>query len=355
MPDPLRVGIIGSGMMGLEHIGNFAAIDDARVTAIADPDAGSRGSGMDAADVTPEHVFADYRELLAAGVCDAVVVATPNYTHADVLLDTLQTNLHVLSEKPLCTTLEDCRKVVSAAERHSGVAWMGLEYRYMPPTAEMIRRVRAGAIGEVHMMAIREHRYPFLTKVGDWNRFRANTGGTLVEKCCHFFDLMNVVADSDPVRVFATGSQAVNHLDEVFEQGPCDIIDNAFVVVEYANGIRSMLDLCMFAEGSKNEQEIAVTGSTGKMEAHIIPDSMLRMGDRTTGTVTDEVVEDDTIRVSGNHAGASYLQDLEFVAAARNGRDPKVTFTDGLRAVAIGVAAHRCIDTGLVVEMSDLL
>ncbi|MEZ5177594.1 MAG: Gfo/Idh/MocA family oxidoreductase [Acidimicrobiales bacterium] len=59
--------------------------------------------------------------------------------------------------------------------------------------------------------------FPFLAKVGDWNRFNRNTGGTLVEKCCHFFDLMNQVVDDTPVRVLASGAQDVNHLDEAYD------------------------------------------------------------------------------------------------------------------------------------------
>jgi hypothetical protein len=51
------------------------------------------------------------------------------------------------------------------------------------------------------MLSIREHRFPFLTKVGDWNRFSENTGGTMVEKCCHFFDLMRLITRSEAVRV----------------------------------------------------------------------------------------------------------------------------------------------------------
>jgi predicted dehydrogenase len=58
--------------------------------------------------------------------------------------------------------------------------------------------VQAGAVGTPRMVAIREHRFPFLVKVGNWNRFSANTGGTLVEKCCHFFDLMNLILRERP-------------------------------------------------------------------------------------------------------------------------------------------------------------
>ena len=207
-----------------------------------------------------------------------MVVASPSYTHVEILPDVLHAGLHVLAEKPLCTTIEDCRTVMEAARGYDGVAWMGMEYRYKPPITRLIDEVRDGAAGRVHMVAIREHRFPFLVKVGDWNRFNRNTGGTLVEKCCHFFDLMNLITGAEPVRVCASGGQDVNHLDERYEGETPDILDNAYVIVDYNDGTRAMLDLCMFAEGSKNEQEIAVTGDTGKVEAHRVRRRSRRRG-----------------------------------------------------------------------------
>ena len=68
--------------------------------------------------------------------------------------------------------------------------------------------------GDFKMLTITEHRFPFLQKVGDWNRFNENSGGTFVEKCCHFFDLMRLIIGADPIRVMASGRQEVNHLDE---------------------------------------------------------------------------------------------------------------------------------------------
>jgi hypothetical protein len=61
-----------------------------------------------------------------------------------------------------------------------------------------------------------------------------------------------------------------------------DILDNAYVVVDYENGVRGMLDLCMFAEGSRNEQEICVVGTRGKGEA-FVPESIVRLGARDSG------------------------------------------------------------------------
>jgi predicted dehydrogenase len=69
-------------------------------------------------------------------------------------------------EKPLCTTVEDCKRVIQAAEARPGVVLhVGLEYRYMPPVARLIKEVKGGTVGAVKMVAIREHRFPFLVKV----------------------------------------------------------------------------------------------------------------------------------------------------------------------------------------------
>lgn len=94
---------------------------------------------------------------------------------------------------------------------------VGLEYRYMPPVAKLIDIVKEGALGQVKMVSIREHRFPFLVKVDNWNRFNCNTGGTLVEKCCHFFDLMRLFIGANPVRVMASGAMDLNHKEEVYD------------------------------------------------------------------------------------------------------------------------------------------
>lgn len=357
---PLRYGIVGTGMMGCEHIANIGHLEGAVVTAASDPHPPSLdwarlavGAGQSLA------TFADHRDLLASGECDVVVIASPNMTHHDVLLDVLDAGVHVLVEKPLCTTIDDCRDAITRAEAThvpGRVVWMGLEYRYMPPTQRVLAEVRAGSVGDIRMVAIREHRFPFLVKVGDWNRFNRNTGGTLVEKCCHFFDLMNLVIGRTPRRVMASGAQDVNHLDERYGGEVPDIIDNAYVVVEYDGGARAMLDLCMFAEATRNEQEISVVGHLGKVEA-LVSEGVVRVGRRSDGIgqVTESAIHDGSVRHVGLHHGASYLEHVAFRDAILTGAAPAVTLHDGLMSVAIGVAAQRSIAEGRVVELSEVL
>ncbi len=356
MSDDLRFGIIGAGMMGLEHFRNLRALPGATVTAVADPHEESRALATMTADGDPLACYSDHRELLGSGLVDALVVATPNMTHAAVLRDVLDTPLPVLVEKPLCTTVADCREVVERARTRDALVWVGLEYRYMPPVARLVREVHTGAVGRVRMVAIREHRFPFLVKVDDWNRFNRNTGGTLVEKCCHFFDLMNHIVGATPVRVTASGAQDVNHLDERYDGEAPDILDNAFVIVDYDDGARALLDLCMFAEGSENAEELSVVGDAGKVEA-FLPSCEVRIGTRAPfrGPVTTEIVHDERVGHEGFHHGSSYLEHLDFLAAVRSGGPPAVDVAQGLLSVAMGVAAHRAIDEQRVVTMTEVL
>ena len=363
----VRYGVIGVGAMGREHIENLKHIPGTSVTAIADPfpDSLDRAKSLIDGEVK---TFADYRDLLNSDLVDAVIIATPNYTHIDVLKDALATSLHVFIEKPLCTTIEDCLNVINWSKNRKSLVWMGLEYRYMPPVAELIKIVHGGGVGEVQQVTIREHREPFYPKVGDWNRFRAKTGGTLVEKCCLYFNLMDHIAKETPVRVFASGGQRVNYLDEVYDGKPADMLDSAYVIVEYASGKRAMLDLCMFAENTVDKEYISVTGNAGKIES-FLPSLEIRHGKRASvgnfkewtyaaGKTKDldiRKVWDDSIEYLGFHYGASYLEHKKLHKAIVEGGKPEVTLEEGLRSVATGLAAHKSIDEGRPVLMSEVL
>jgi len=351
----LRYAIIGSGMMGQEHIRFLNHMEGATVTAVADPDPGMRAK---AAELAGAQAFADHAEMLGAGLADALIIASPNHTHKDVLLDMLGSDLPILVEKPLCTTAKDCETVLRATAGRAAPVWVAMEYRYMPPVARLLEEIGAGTIGRTHMVSIREHRFPFLEKVGNWNRFARFTGGTLVEKCCHFFDLMRLIAESEPTRIYASGAQDVNHLDEVIEGETPDIIDNAYVIVDFANGIRAALDLCMFAEASRDEEEVAVIGDKGKVECGT-PSSTLIIGKRqkvermgTALPLIRETVEVDPVLLElGDHHGATYFQHQRFAEMIRTGGTPEVTLEDGLKAVRMGAAAEESIKTGMPVAL----
>ncbi len=358
MAESLRFGVVGAGMMGREHIRNLKLYDDARVVALADPDRGSLDESLKTLG-TSVPTFSTVEEMIAGAALDAVIVASPNFTHRAVLEPLFASNLAILCEKPLCTTVADARWAAMSAADRTAPFWTGMEYRFMPPAARFVDRVHAGEVGRSVMLTIREHRFPFLVKVADWNRFSRNTGGTMVEKCCHFFDLMRHILRAEPVSVFCSGAMDVNHIDERYGDEAPDIIDNSFTVVEFEGGARAMLDLCMFAEGEEQQEAIAVMGDQAKLEVTIPSGDIVlspRVGFREPKRpVRTNVPVDEAALKAGSHHGATFHQTGAFIDAVRGRAPVLVTAEDGLIAVAMGVAAEISAREKRVVRMDEVL
>ncbi|TPW28370.1 Gfo/Idh/MocA family protein [Pararhizobium mangrovi] len=365
MPENVvRYGFVGTGMMGREHMRNVDLVDGSKIAAVFDRDEGSRREASTfAADDSV--FFDDLKGLLASNSVDALVIATPNDTHGAVMAEIFESGveLPILLEKPVCTDIEQVRWLSEAARQYRAPIWVGMEYRYMPPVTELIQRVHAGECGDTRMIAMREHRNPFLRKVENWNRYAERTGGTLVEKCCHFFDLMRFIAQDEPVRVFASGDADVNHRDERLENGRRpEIIDNAFVVVDFASGLRASLDLCMFAEGAHWQEEIAVTGTKARLECFVPGhrnhdvDAEIEFSPRATDRPVERhavEVPPDVLRAGGHH-GSTYFEHQKFRKVVLGEGSVEVTLEDGLKAVAIGLAAERSAREKRVVSIDGL-
>mmetsp|Transcript_14964 Transcript_14964/g.25988 ORF Transcript_14964/g.25988 Transcript_14964/m.25988 type:complete len:239 (+) Transcript_14964:1-717(+) len=229
----------------------------------------------------------------------------------------------------------------------------------MPPITKLIQECKQDKVGRIRMISIREHRFPFLIKVRDWNRFSKNTGGTLVEKCCHFFDLFNEIAGQErPVSIFASGGQNVNHLQEYYDGKRSDILDNAYVIINYDGGLRAMLDLCMFAEASHNQEEVVVVGDEAKLEA-FLPNHEYRYGRRNEHKVNQvqvSVITDPRVTYAGHHYGSSQLEHMDFFQCVvdKVGK-PRVSLEAGMIAVAMGIAAHVSILESRVVSIQEVL
>ena len=165
-----------------------------------------------------------------------------------------------------------------------------------------------------------------------------------------------------PERIFASGSQAVNHLDERYGGRVPDIDDNAYVVVDYDDGARAMLDLCMFAEATHNQQEFSVIGDAGKAEA-LVPEHVVRTGRRGEHSIGAVEVVPTPVEApyEGFHHGSSFVEHqrfLEAISAAGNA-ESRGQSTQALEAamlcVAMGVAGQQSMATGGPVAIADVL
>ena len=348
----LRYGLIGCGMMGQEHIRNIELLDDTQITVVFEPDAQMRAS---AAKALPKvKIVKTLDELLTFEALDCLVIVSPNHCHMQQLQQIAgKRALPILCEKPLFTNPADLAQATALAQTYPAPVWVAMEYRYMPPVAALIAKAD-DVTGGIKMLTIREHRFPFLPKVGDWNRFNQNSGGTLVEKCCHFFDLMRLILKSDPIRVMASAGQEVNHLNEVYEGRRSDIWDCGYVIVDFASGARAMLELSMFAEGSEYQEEIHAVGPKGKIACnvpgparfwpahmpsppvpHVVISPRSPMGPRRIDTPVPEA-----LLAAGDHNGSTFYQHQKFQQVVLQGAAPEVSLTDGIWAVRMGQAAQ---------------
>lgn len=362
MTPTIGYGIIGCGMMGQEHLRNIALLPQAHVAAIFEPDAGMRDR---AAELAPNAALVDtMQDLLDRDDVDVLLIVSPNHLHLPQL-EQIAKSRHrpILVEKPLFTDVDDLNRVRAFERDYTAPVWVAMEYRYMPPIAHFLSQI-GDVTGGVKMLSIREHRFPFLEKVGDWNRHNAKSGGTFVEKCCHFFDLMRFTLGSNPVRIMCSGGQAVNHLDEVYDGIPSDIWDHGYVIVDFENGARAMLELCMFAEGSAYQEELSATGPVGKIESFVpgptrfwpadmgpAPVPHIVVSPRTgKGLSKTEIPVDPTLLAAGDHNGSTFYQHQKFLEMVLNGgTQPEVSLDDGIWAVRMGQAAQLSATTGQAV------
>ncbi len=360
-----RFNVIGTGTIGQEHMRVTALEGRATVHGLFDTQPASVEVAKSVFRQHSEHDVHAYESLEAACMdsrADALLICTPNHTHLDVLKVAVKSGKPILLEKPMATTIEDAKAIAQIAKSYSSVIQVGLQYRYKATYSEALYEIMdRQSLGNVKTISMAEHRPPFLDKVDQWNKFSSKTGGTLVEKCCHYFDLMNIIAGSRPARVFATGSQAVNFTDFEKDGEHSDILDNAFVTIDYQNGVRGGFSLNMFSPSFY--EELVVCGDEGRLKAfediNTFQDNKLKTGIEIlhgeagiSRTIVPQYV--DFIERSG-HSGATYVEHKIFVDMLDGKETDAADCAQGLLAVLVGVAAEMSVQSGEPVNVTDLI
>jgi predicted dehydrogenase len=239
---------------------------------------------------------------------------------------------------------------------------IGLQYRYKSIASEAIHEaLERRTIGDIKLISMQEHRIPFLDKVGQWNKFARYSGDTLIEKCCHYFDLLNLFAQSRPKTVMASGGTAVNFKDFEYNGEPSDILDNAMVIINYENGIRASFNLCMFAP--MFYEELILCGDAGHLRAWEKEDfltnrklnsnlEILCGEDRTSRHIKPGYPS--WIEESG-HNGATFFAHVYFIDNIEGKETSTATATEGLWSVIVAAAAQASIKRGQIVSIDEFL
>jgi UDP-N-acetylglucosamine 3-dehydrogenase len=143
----VRYGVIGCGSIAQHrHIPECVANPDSKLVALMDP---ARARVEELGAKYGVNTYTDYHELLNSHDVDAVVVATPNATHAPISLEALHAGKHVLCEKPMATTRQEAAAMVKAAEKSEKYLMIGLNQRLMPPHVRAKEILASGKLGKL--------------------------------------------------------------------------------------------------------------------------------------------------------------------------------------------------------------
>ncbi|OCT15511.1 oxidoreductase [Paenibacillus pectinilyticus] len=363
----IRVALIGVGDMGTGHAMGFDQIEQCEITWVADPSPSNLERALPYIKRNNPQIVSDYKDILAqTDTFDAVVISVPNYMHKEVALAFIERGKHIFLEKPVAPTLADCDAIIEAAKKANVILQIGLVYRYSNLYRRMEKELSNGRLDDVTMMWCKEFRDSFPPV--DWFYDSAKSGGALVEKDCHHFDIFNWMIGAKPVRVFASGGQHVikngeeNMITNSYTHYPpkvisqTNIVDHAWVTIDYENGSKANLGLCMYLKPRNlmdEGLEIGLIGNNGAV--------MVAKKDRTIDIaggpdMTKEHIDTDVASdsYSNGHTG-SQRQRYEFLDSVVTGKEPFANGEVGRQALLVALAAEKSIKEERYVYLNELV
>ena len=199
-------GVIGC-RLGREHIESAIHDPGMELKAICDIDADRLNNLARIFGIESQACYTDYRSLLNQDDIDAVVVATPDLLHEEQTVAALQAGKHVLCEKPMALSLEECRRMIEASKETGKKLMIGQVVRYTPGAVLAKKLIDSGEIGELfYVESEYAHDYAKARGAGDWRvdpRRHPFLGGG-----CHAVDLLRWIA-GNPYEVFAYANHKV--------------------------------------------------------------------------------------------------------------------------------------------------
>jgi len=221
----VRVGLAGIGFMGQQHFAIYDAMEGAEVVAVCDkaPErvaetATSIGGNIGDAtelDLSNQARYTDFSEMIAAGGLDVVDICTPTHTHADLACAALGAGLNVVCEKPMARTVEDCDRMIEAAETAGKLLFIAQCIRFWPEYEVLAEMVASGALGAVKAAKFTRQSPPPTWASEGWLSDPELSGGALLDLHIHDVDFILSVFGK-PGGVLARAVNGVDHIESTY-------------------------------------------------------------------------------------------------------------------------------------------
>jgi myo-inositol 2-dehydrogenase / D-chiro-inositol 1-dehydrogenase len=363
----IRFGLIGYGLFGAHHARAIVAAPGAELRAIAVPSEKSQAAASAAHPQATIHTH--YQDLLARDDIDAVSVVVPNRWHYEVGRAVLQSERHLLLEKPMALTLSQCDELVALAQQHDLVLAIGHELRVSSLWGGVKQLIDQGAIGKPRAALVELSRFPYRQGSGGWRYDRDRVGSWILEEPIHFFDLARwyMARSGNPTTIYARANAAHHSSNSSFpgsslgmqdREAPAsltpDLHSHFTATLGFDDGAYAVIVQTLSAFG--HHQTVKVSGSAGTIWANWnAPDARdphptfsLRYGlGDSIQQMTFEKSTGELLELADEVTG--------FVHAVQTGQPPPCSGDDGRWSALLCLAAEESVQQQKEILLADYI
>ena len=350
----LRLGVIGAG--GIAYRRTIPEVvrdlDDVTVTSVMDinPEAAEKV----AREFSVPHHCTTAAELLSRDDVDAVYIATPQNMHCEQTIMAAEAGKHVICEKPMAVSVEQCRQMEEACTK-AGVAFMlGFSMRYNVYNEKAMELARAGKFGQFVMgRGQLTCWYPPIP--GAWRQdVSISHGGSLMDMGTHCLDLLEQIMGTKIQQVFA-------FQDLLAHDYPTEIEDTSTVTMRFENGAHGIVDNYFNLPDAAAQNSLEIHGTKGSLigRGTIGQDPTGEMftifheqGAYDAGQVRDSEPEREEYQLSGKGIYGSLVG--RFAHAVADDLEPEISFGDGIHSVKVVQAIYKSAQEGRVVRVDEI-
>lgn len=338
----VRFGIIGYGAIGPRHKEKIDHIKEAELTAVCDLDEkrfeSFNGNGI--------RIFKDYKEMINLKEIDVVSICTPNYLHAEMATDALRQGKHVLCEKPMAITSQDCKLMVHTALRENRKLFIVKQNRYNPPVMAVKKLIEEKRLGRIFYIVTNcfWNRNNAYYQGSPWKGKRKLDGGALFTQFSHFIDLM---------LFFGGNVESVYHVAANFNHPDIEIEDTGTLNIKFSEGIIGTVNYTNNAYQKNMEGSITIFAEKGT----------IKIGGQYLNELEYQITENgkiETVEISGKpndygtYQGSMSNHDKVYenvVDSLTNGGKVAVSGIEGMWTTEVIEAAYRSLETGTVIRV----
>lgn len=342
----LRIGIIGTGSIANAHISGYLAFgEECRIVALADVIPGKAAEKAQAFALTDAVAYDDPLSMIAQAELDIVSIATPPSTHAPLAIAALDAGIHVLVEKPMAPSLEECDAMLAAQERSGKLLSVVAQNRFRDDLATLKAVVESGLLGSISHVRVDSAWWRGLPYYDLWWRgtWEKEGGGCTLNHAIHHIDLLLWLLGS-PAEVTAMLANAQHENSEVE--------DLSVAVFRYQRGL-AQLTSSVVHHGE--EQEIVIQGQYARVSQpwKVVAETSdaagfpVAGGDAERAAAIEAVVAAREPLAHRGHEG----QIGDLIAAVRDGRMPLADGRDGRNAIEVVTAIYKAGFEGVHVTL----